>query len=137
MATTISNLPTIQRLKFEDYNRAQSWQEGVQLLVNSLNLFMTPVYNILNGNVGYQNLTVPQTYTKTITASTTTTFAFTNPLLISPSAVIIGNCWSGIPSTHPNATLSVFWHLTGNQINIDNIVGLTSGTTYTITLVIM
>lgn len=137
MAITQSNLPTVQRLKYEDYARAPNWQQAMQALVNSLNLFMTPVYNILNGGVTYLNLTVPQTFTKVITASSPTSFTFVNPLSIPPSAVILGNCWSSIPSTHPAVALQPFWHYSNGSIIIDDIIGLTSGTQYTITLVIL
>lgn len=137
ITTKQSNLPTIQRLKYEDYSRATNWQQAMQALVNSLNLFMTPVYDILNGGVTYMNLAVPQTYTKVITAASPTTFSFVNPLPIQPQAVIVGNCWSGIPSTHPAVALQVYWHYSGNSIVVDNIVGLTSGTQYTIVLVIL
>jgi hypothetical protein len=132
-----SNLPLIQRLKWEDYASATSWQTGVQALLNNLNLFITPAYNIFNANVGYQNLVAPQLFTKVIVAATPTTFTFVNPLQgISPSAVILGNAWSGIPSVHPAVALQVFWHVQGNTIVIDNIVGLSAGTQYSITLVI-
>lgn len=135
--TTPSNLPTVQRLKFEDFSRAKDWQEGMQLLINSLNLFITPTYNMMNGGIAYQNLQAPQIYTKTITASATTTFTLVNPLVIAPSAVLIGNCWSGIPTTHPAVALQVYWHYANNLITIDNIVGLTAATTYQITLVVL
>lgn len=137
MATKQSNLPTIQRLKYEDYARNGTWQQAVQALVNSLNLFMTPVYDILNGGVTYMNLTVPKTFTKVITAASPTTFSFVNPLAIAPSAVLVGNVWTGIPSTHPSGAVSVFWHPTGSAIVIDDVVGLTSGTQYNLTLVIL
>src|SRR5262249_42065882 len=119
--TTQSNLPTIQRLKYEDYARATSWQTAMQSLVNSLNLFMTPVYDILNGGVTYENLTVPQTFSKVITAASPTTFSFVNPLRRQPQAVILGNCWTGITSTHPAVALQVFWHYSGNTIIVDDI----------------
>lgn len=137
MATTQSNLPTVQRLKYEDYARYQDFKSALQALINEINLFMTPTYNILNGGVTYMNLTVPQTFTKVITAASPTTFTFVNPLTIQPSAVLIGNCWTGVPSTHPAVALQVYWHPVGNTIQIDNIVGLTSGTQYTIVLVIL
>ena len=137
MAITPSNLPTIQRLKYEDIARAKDWQEGMGLLINNLNLFITPTYNILNGGVTYQNLQAPQLYSKVITASATTTFSFTNPLIIAPSAVLIGNCWTGIPSTHPAVALQIYWHYSNNQIVVDNVVGLTVATTYQLTLVIL
>ena len=137
MATQQSNLPTVQRLKYEDYARATTWQQGVQLLVNSLNLFMTPVYDILDGGVTYSNLTVPQIYPTVVTAGTPTTFSFVNPLRTLPQAVVVGNCWAGIPSTHPAVALQVYWHYTGNTIMVDDIVGLTTGTQYSITLVVL
>lgn len=137
MATTQSNLPTVQRLKYEDYSRYSTWQQAFQGLIASLNLFMNPVYDILNGNVTYTNLTVPKTFTKIITAASTTTFSFVNPLTISPSAVIIGNVWTGIPSAHPTGNVDIYWHYSGNTIFVDNIIGLTSGTNYNITLVVL
>lgn len=132
-----SNLPTIQRLKYEDYARAQSWQEAFRSLVETLNLFIPQTYNIMNGQIGYQNIVAPQIVTRTVTAATTTTFSFVNPLSIAPSAVLLGNCWSGIPTTHPAVALQIFWHYTGNTIVIDQIVGLTSGTSYNLTLVVL
>lgn len=137
MSTSQSNLPTIQRFKYEDYARATDWQQAFQLLINSLNLFVTPVYNILNSGITYMNLQVPQLFTKVVTAGSTTTFSFVNPLAIQPSAVLLGNVWTGIPSTHPASACSVFWHYTNNTIQIDNIIGLTSGTQYTIVLVVL
>lgn len=131
-----SNLPTIQRLKFEDYANSTDWKEAFQKLIQSLNLFMTPVYNILNGGVTYQNLTVPQTFTKVITGAATTTFTFVNPLAIAPSSVVVGNVWTGIPSTHPATAVQVFWHPNAGNIVIDNVLGLTVGTIYSLTLVV-
>ena len=132
-----SNLPTIQRLKYEDYANSQDWKDAIQKLVNALNLFLTPVYNILNRGISSQNLIAPQIYNKTITGATTTTFTFDNPLSIVPSAVLIGNVWSGIPSTHPAVALQLYWHFTQGTIIVDNIVGLTAGTVYQIALVVL
>lgn len=136
MAVNQSNLPSIQRLKFEDYARQTDWKQAFEALVASLNLFMTPTYNILNGGIGYMNLQIPQIYQTVITAAATTTFSFVNPLSIQPKAVLLGNCWTGLQSTHPAVALQVYWHYTGNTIQIDNIVGLTAGTQYNLTLVV-
>lgn len=131
-----SNLPTIQRLKYEDYASSTDWKDALQKLVDALNLFLTPVYNILNGGVSTENQIAPQTFQKVIIGATTTTFTFSNPLRIPPVSVQIGNVWSGIPSTHPAVALQVYWHFTQGSIVIDNIVGLTVATLYNITLVI-
>lgn len=142
MAVNQSNLPTIQRLKYEDYARQPNWQAAFQALINTLNLFITPVYNILNAGIGYMNLVLPQIYTVTITAAADplTTFTFTNPLSIQPSAVMVGNVWSGVPSNHPSGGIDacqVFWHFTQDTIIVDNITGLNPGVQYTITLVVL
>lgn len=132
-----SNLPTIQRLKYEDYARAGTWQEGFRALIETLNLFIPPVYDILNGGVGYKNLLAPQLYTAIVTGAATTTFSFVNPLGIQPSAVLVGNVWTGVRSTHPAAAVQVFWHYSGNSIIVDNVTGLIAGTVYSLTLVVL
>ncbi len=132
-----SNLPTIQRLKWEDVANAKTWQEAMQKLIETLNLFISPVYDILNGGVTMQNTVSPQIVAKTITAAAITTFTFTNPIKGQPSSVLVGNIWTAIPTSHPGNTVQAFWHITGNQIVIDNVAGLTPGTSYNLTLVII
>lgn len=137
MGINQSNLPTNRTFKFEDYPDAEKW--FAQFLI-SLNLFVDPVYQILNGGIGYQNLVVPQLYTKVITAPATgsTTFNFTNPLKIAPSAVLIGNVYvNGNPSSHPTSPAVVYWHFSQGSIYIDDILNLTASTTYAVTLVVL
>jgi len=132
-----SNLPTNQEFKFENYPGAEQW---FQQFLNSLNLFTTAVYGILNGGVTYQNLTVPKVYTKTITtpASGPVTFNFTNPLRIQPQAVLLGNVYvNGNPSSHPSSASNVYWHVSQGAIYVDDIPNLTASTTYVITLVVL
>lgn len=136
MAINQSNLPTSHQFKFEQYPGAPEW---FSQFLSSLNLFVDPVYQILNGGIGYQNLTIPQLFTKTITAPATgnTTFTFTNPLRITPSVVLLGNVYvSGNPSSHPTSSVSVFWHFSQGTIYIDNITNLTASTTYVITMAV-
>ncbi len=137
MAINNSNLPTVQTFKVEQFPGAP---EYFSQFLTSLNLFVTPVSQILNGGVSYQNLTVPQLYTKTITApaSGNVTFSFTNPLRIQPSAVLIGNVYvQNQPTNHPTSPVSVFWHTSQNMIYIDQITNLTAATTYAVTLVVL
>lgn len=132
-----SNLPTNQEFKFENYPGAEQW---FQQFLNSLNLFTTAVYQILNGGVTYQNLTVPKTLTRTVTtpASGPVTFSFTNPLRIQPQAVLLGNVYvNGNPSSHPTDASCVYWHLSQGSIYVDDIPNLTASTTYVITLVVL
>lgn len=136
MAINQSNLPSIQRLKWEDFSREETWQEGMQALIAMMNLFVTPVYDILNGGVTLQNLESPRVIVKTITGATITTFSFTNPLRVPPTSVVVGNVWLGIPSVHPSTPVQAFWHVTNNQIIIDDVTGLTPGMIYNLTLLV-
>lgn len=132
-----SNLPTNRRFKFEDFPGAEQWFSN---FIAALNLFVDPVYQILDGGVGYQNLTVPKTYTKTITApaSGSVTFNFINPLSIAPTAVIVGNVYQGnTPATHPTSPVSIFWHFSQGTIYVDNVTNLTASTQYSLTLVVL
>lgn len=137
MPVNSSNLPTNRTFKFEDFPGAEKW---FAQFLQSLNLFVSPVYDILNGGVGYQNLTVPRIYTKTITAPATgsTTFNFTNPLAITPSAVLLGGvAKSGDITSHPSSASCVYWHFSQGIIYVDNIPNLTASTTYVVTLVVL
>ncbi len=52
-----SNLPTNRTFRFEDFPDAEDW---FRQFLQSLNLVVDPVYNILNGGVADQNLVAPQ-----------------------------------------------------------------------------
>lgn len=137
MALNQSNLPTTQNFKFEDYPDAP---EYFAQFLNALNYFVGPINQMVNGGITYQNLMIPQLFTKVITtpASGSVMFNFTNPLKIQPKAVVPGFISvTGNPSSHPSAATSVYWHLSQNSIYIDNIVGLSTSTSYTITLIIL
>lgn len=132
-----SNLPTSRRFKFEDFPDAEEWFAN---FLSSLNLFIDPVYQILDGGVNYQNLTIPKLVTRTITApaSGDVTFNFVNPLSIQPSAVLIGNLYEqGNPSIHPTDSTMAYWHLSQGTIYIDNIPNLTAATSYVVTLAVL
>lgn len=138
MATPVnfSNLPTSRQFKFEDFPGAEQW---FAQFLNALNLFVDPVYQILNGGVTYQNLLIPKTFTKIITtpASGATTFNFTNPIRITPQAVLLGNVYvNGNPSSHPSSATCVYWHFSQGTIYVDDIPNLTAATTYSVTLVV-
>jgi hypothetical protein len=129
-----SNLPTIQRIKYEDYKDAPQW--FAQFLM-ALNLFMTAVYNIINRGITYSNLGVIAPFTFLYTQGSTTGFKFTNPTTLIPSNVIIGNVYeTGNPALHPTGAVTLFWHYTNGSIVVDSIVGLTPGTNYTLSVIV-
>ncbi len=127
-----SNLPTIQRIKYEDYKDAPAW--FAQFLM-TLNLFVNAVYNIINRGITYANLAVIAPVTFQYVSGSTTGFKFTNPITINPTNVIVGNVYeTGDITIHPAVPVVIFWHYAGGSIVVDDIVGLTTGTNYTISV---
>lgn len=129
-----SNLPTIQRVKYEDYKDAPGW---FAQFLNTLNLFMTGIYNIVNKGITYSNIAVIQPVTFTYTPGTTTNFTIGNPLSIAPNNVIVGNVYvTGNLATHPAGAVTLYWHYYQGTIIVDSILGLTNGVTYTISVMV-
>lgn len=131
-----SNVPTNRTFKFEDYPGAEQW---FAQFLQALNLFTGAIYDMVNGNISYQNLTIPKTFTKTLTtpAAGSPTFTFANPLRIAPTWVVLGNVYQGTStSTHPSSPPVVLWHYSQGTIYVDNVTNLTASTQYTLTLVV-
>lgn len=137
MAVNPTNLPTVRGFKFEDF---PGMPQAFANFLESLNLFVNPVYDVLNGGIGVQNLVAPKTFMQVITtpAAGSVTFNFTNPLKIVPSAVLLGNVYvNGNPSNHPTNPSMVYWHFSQGKIYVDNVTNLTAATTYVILLVVL
>lgn len=128
-----SNLPTINRIKYEDYKGAPSW---FAQFLNTLNLYMTAMYSIVNGGILYNNLGCIAPFNFSYTPGTTTNFSFSNPLAVAPNNVILGNVWTGNTQIHPAVLTQIYWHYANGQIVVDSILGLTSGITYSITVAV-
>ncbi len=129
-----SNLPSIQRVKYEDYKEAPNW---FAQFLNTLNLFMTAVYNIINRGITYSNIGCLSPVSVQYTPGSTTGLTLTNPLIISPSVVIIGNVYEkGDTTTHPAAAVQIMWHFSQSKIFVDDVIGLTAGTTYILTVLV-
>lgn len=125
-----SNLPSIQRIQYEAYKDAPSWFEH---FLDTLNLFMTAIYNIVNRGVSYANLGVIQPFTFQFTPGSTIGFKFANPLSIAPNGVSIVNVYEGNNlQTHPAVATQVYFHYSQGFIFVDDIVGLTTGVKYTV-----
>ena len=135
MANNNSNpLPSVWRWDYSDYT---SLGATFQKFLSQLNIFALAVYNLVNGGIGYANLQ-QAIYTFTVTAGSTTPVSFVNPLSITPSCVVLGNVQvkANVTTAITAAvTLSNFYY-DGHSINILNIPGLVSGTTYQITVII-
>ncbi len=129
-----SNLPTIQRVKYEDYKDAPAW---FAQFLQTLNLFINATYNIINRGITYNNLAVIAPFTFQFTATSTTGFKFTNPITVNPTNVIIGNVYeTGNTTVHPTGAVTLFWHYANGSIVVDSIVGLTPGINYTLSVIV-
>jgi hypothetical protein len=127
-----SNLPTIQRVKYEDYKDAPPW---FGQFLNTLNLFMTAIYNIVNRGITYSNLAVIAPISFQYTPGSTIDFSFGNPISIAPTNVVVGNVYiNGNLTSHPASAVSLFWHYSQGRIVVDSILGLTNGITYVISV---
>lgn len=125
-----SNLPSIQRIKFEDYKDSPKWFE--QFLM-TLNLFMGAMYSIMNRGITYANLGVIQPFTFTFTPGVTTNFRFASPITGVPNSVVLGNVYVGNQlASHPAVATQIYWHYSQGFIVVDDIVGLTAGVQYNI-----
>jgi hypothetical protein len=129
-----TNIPSIQRIKYEDYKDAPKWFE--QFLV-TLNIFMTAIYNIVNHGITYANLGVLAPFTFSFTPGVTVGFKFANPLIAAPTNVIIGNVYIGNQlQLHPAVVTQLYWHYSQGFIFVDSIIGLTNGVQYTVSLIV-
>lgn len=133
-----SNLPTLQRFDAGDYKEAPSW--FTQKFLNAMNLFVQPVYSILNKGIDITQNTAQENYSFTLTAgvaSTNNTFVFTPRKFVGkPSNVVLGQCYNnsaGVP-TAVGGAVTFDWYWTGSQISILAIYGLTNGTSYSFNL---
>ena len=129
--------PSIQRFYSDDYKEAPAWFK--QTFLNTLNLFVFPVYNAINKNLtvgenlnqGYATITLVGSST-----ATNNTASFLNPIQGNPTGVDVVNVQiTGTPTqTYPTSAIQVFWTFDGTSINIGSITGLADNVNYSITL---
>lgn len=139
IGNTQSNLPTITRLFAEDYKDAPDWFKSK--FVSTMNLFLQPVYGILNQGVNVTNNTTDEIYNFSFTCNSATasnnTISFQPRKFIGkPFGVIIAQCYdttTSIPTAIGNP-VTIDWYFNGGFVIILAIYGLTSGHIYSITL---
>lgn len=129
-----SNLPTVQRIKFEDYKDAPGW---FGQFLGTLNLFISAVYSIINRGIIYPNMGVLQPAFFSYTPGSTTGFKFVNPLTVAPSGVVVGNVYEGNRlQAHPAVVVQVQFHYSQGFIFVDDIIGLTPGVQYSVSVLV-
>lgn len=127
-----SNLPPVWRFDYGDYT---GLGPIFQKFLANLNLFTLAIYNLMNGGIGFSNMQ-RTIYSTTILAATTTPMTFVNPLPVAPSGVsVVKVLLSGKTNTAlTNPVSAANWIFDGENITVLNITGLTSGSTYQISL---
>jgi hypothetical protein len=133
----MANPPSIQRFYSDDYKDAPSWFK--QNFLNTLNLFVFPVYNALNKNltVGANLNQAYETISLTGSATpTNNTASFLNPIQGNPTGLTVVNVViTGVSTpTFPTSAIQAFWTFDGTSIQIGSITGLSNGVVYDITL---
>jgi hypothetical protein len=129
--------PSIQRFYSDDYKESPDWFK--KTFLNTLNLFVFPVYNAMNKNLTVaQNLN--QAYvTISLTGSSTATnnvTSFLNPIQGDPTGVTVVNVQITGTSTptFPTSAIQVYSSFDGSSISIGSITGLADTVNYSITL---
>lgn len=141
IGNTQSNLPTITRLFAEDYKDAPDWFKSK--FVSTMNLFMQPIYGILNQGVDVTSNTKMEEYVFQFTCNSATassnTYNFQPRKFVGkPFGVIVAQCYNTIPAipTAIGNPVTIDWYFSGNTVYILAIYGLTSGQIYNISLLI-
>lgn len=129
-----SNLPSIQRVKFEDYKDAPPW---FGQFLNTLNLFLNPTYDILNRGISPENIGCISTASFRYTDGVTQNFNFASPVTQVPSCVIVGNAYEAANTIkHPAGAVTIQWHFSKGKIYVDALLGLTPNVPYIISVLV-
>ena len=135
-----SNLPTIQRLFADDFKTAPDWFRNE--FIRTFNLFSQPVYSILNQGVDITQNTLQEIYQFTLTSTGVPAkdiYSFTPKKFVGkPNGVVIAQCLANTSTVTAIGNPVTFdWvYGSGGTVQILAIYGLTSGISYTFTLLI-
>ena len=131
-------LPVIQRFQKQNYPGSPDW---FTRFMSDVNLFTETIWNILNKNVTVSDNIDAYIYTFSLLAgasASNNTATFTPTISHTPQAVFVGNCVDAAAYSSPlSSAVYCSWTYNGSQIQIQSITGLTSGHTYSITLVVL
>lgn len=134
----MSALPPIKRITREDLREAPAW---VDRMLYPINLFMDSVYSSLSHLLTFQDNFLSQIQTFQLVAgaaATNNTAKFLLTMKKRPQhmfvlSVSVNNA-SNITTGGPNA---IAWNYDGTNVNIISISGLTNGTTYNVTVLLI
>lgn len=129
----MSKLPAIKRFTREDYQGAPDWLDK---LFYTLNLFMSSVYSALNSGLTINDNSLGLIKTMTVKGASPTT-SFRWDYLTQPVGLIVARAYQtdGTASPITNAVYAD-WTYSQNIITVNNITGLNSAHTYSITFLV-
>lgn len=131
-------LPPIQRISREDVPEAPDW---ISRLLRPLNEFLSAMYNGLNNGLTLQENVACQIKAFTLTAgaaaaNNTSKFPLTmkrKPQYLVPLSVNV----STVSDVRSGSASTFTWNYDGVNVNITSISGLTNGSLYTITVLLI
>ncbi len=134
----MAKLPPIKVIRREDVRDAPDW---ITLLLYPLNLFMTAVYLALNKGLTFDDNIISQKQKFTITAGATAinnTASFLLHMNKKPEYLLLGDVVARTGNYAPiGAAVFVEWTFDGTHVNITSVTGLTNGTIYDFSVLIL
>ena len=124
----MAKLPTLKRLQYSDIPDAEPWSEKLILFINN---FFQNVYELVNGQLRFEDNIRAKLLLLERAAPFTSLII---PVPFSPVTGVFLASVRGIGITDP---VVLRWHQDQGNIVIDALSGLTSGTTYKVTLLII
>ncbi len=130
--------PPIKRITREDLKDAPQW---VDRLLYPLNLFMDSVYGSLSHLLSFQDNFLCQIYSFSLTAgaaATNNTLKFLLNMKRRPSHMLILSASANTSSDiRTGGGSTITWNYDGTNVNITSISGLTNGTVYDMTVLLI
>jgi hypothetical protein len=129
-------ISAFKRFLSEQFVGAPTW--FIRFL-QQLNLLTEQIVKVLTNGLTISENMDAQLYTFQILAKATAnlnTTSFVCTMSKIPEVVMVGKVFSAGVTTIMTSPVQVFWTVAGEKININSITGLTSGTNYSLTLVV-
>lgn len=131
-------LPPVKSFKREDFKDAPKW---IDRLLTTLNVFMSAVYGALNKTLTFKDNIVSQRQEFFVVAgasATDNTAKFLLTMKQKPTGLILLNAVKRVGNYAAiGSAVFIEWTFDGTHVNITSITGLTNGSTYDFTVLMV